>query len=80
MSCLKLIIRTDERQDIFSKLHSCQCNFKALAESVKAIRNFYAHIKHYEEAALRFKDDYLQIEAMSQEIVNWVEKEDVFFR
>lgn len=73
---LKLIIRADERQDIFLKLHTCQCNFKALAESVKSIRNFYAHIKHYEEAALRFKDDYLQIETMSHEIVNWIEKED----
>ena len=73
---LKLTIRADERQDIFSKLHTCQCDFKELATNVSKIRNFYAHIKHYEEAALRFKDDYLQIERMSQEIVNWVEKED----
>ena len=73
---LKLTIRADERQDIFSKLHNCQCDFKELAICVSKIRNFYAHIKHYEEAALRFKDDYLQIERMSQEIVNWVEKED----
>lgn len=73
---LKLLIRADEWQDIFSKLHSCKCDFIALAECIKDIRNFYAHIKHYEEAALRFKDDYLQIEKMSQEIVNWVERED----
>lgn len=74
---LKLIIRADERQDIFLKLRTCpQYDFKTLAESVKKIRNFYAHIKSYEEAALRFKDDYLQIENMSLEIVKWVEKED----
>ena len=70
---LKLIIRADEWQSIFSKLPACDCDFKALAESVLGIRHLYAHMKSYREAALRFDVDYLNIKTMSQEIVKWVE-------
>ena len=81
--CLKVITRaTNDGVHIFSsscinfKSHSLHSwEFVKLSESVWNIRNVYSHPPKYEKLAARFKKDVLEIEKLSEEIVQWVETE-----
>jgi len=80
---LKVIANaTNDGDHIFSSPH---INFKShslhswefvkLSESVWNIRNAYSHPPKYEKLAARFKKDVIEIERLSEEIVQWVETE-----